>query len=55
MSAVNVYFTRPELNARWDPMEFNFEGLEVQKLHIPTDRAQRVDEKCYVFSQSYGL
>ena len=25
--------------------EFNFEGLEMYKLNIPTDRAQRVDEK----------
>ena len=23
----------------------NFEGLETQKLNIPTDRAQKVDEK----------
>ena len=28
-----------------DPMELNFEGLEMQKWNIPTDRAQRVDEK----------
>ena len=26
-------------------MELNFEGLEMQKGNIPTDRAQRVDEK----------
>ena len=26
-------------------MEFNFEGLEMQKWNISTDRAQRVDEK----------
>ena len=26
-------------------MELNFEGLEMQKRNIPTDRAQRVDEK----------
>ena len=26
-------------------MELNFEGFEMQKLNIPTDRAQRVDEK----------
>ena len=26
-------------------MEFNLEGLEIQKLSIPTDKAQRVDDK----------
>ena len=41
------------------PKELNFEGLEMQKWNIPTDRAQRVDEKngviCYfVYSRSYG-
>ena len=30
---------------RGDPMELNFEGLEMQKSNIRTDRAQRVDEK----------
>ena len=28
-----------------DPNELNFEGLWMQKWNIPTDRAQRVDEK----------
>ena len=28
-----------------DPMKLNSEGLEMQKLNISTDRAQRVDEK----------
>ena len=28
-----------------EPMEFNFEGLEIQKWNIPTDRAQQLDEK----------
>ena len=28
-----------------DPMELNFEGLEMWKWNIPTDRAQRVHEK----------
>ena len=28
-----------------DPMVLNFEGLGMQKRNIPTDRAQRVDEK----------
>ena len=30
---------------RGDPMELNFEGLEMQKWNIPTNRAQRADEK----------
>ena len=30
---------------RGDPMELNFEGLEMQKWNIPTDGALRVDEK----------
>ena len=34
-------FYRPEHNAK----ELNFEGFEIQKLHIPTDKAQKVDEK----------
>ena len=28
-----------------DQMESNFEGLEMQKWNIPTDRAHRFDEK----------
>ena len=28
-----------------DPMELNFEGLEIQKWNIPTVKARRVDEK----------
>ena len=27
------------------PMELNFEGLEMQKWNIPTDRVQRVNKK----------
>ena len=30
---------------RGNPMELNVEDLEMQKWNIPTDRAQRVDEK----------
>ena len=26
-------------------MELNFEGLEMRKLNIPSDRAQRIDGK----------
>ena len=42
-------FYRPEHNAKEDPMELNFKGLEIQKWNIPTDRAQRVDEKMGLF------
>ena len=28
-----------------DPMELNFEGVEMQKWNVQTDRAQRVDQK----------
>ena len=28
-----------------DPIELNFEDLEIQKWNIPMDRAQGVDEK----------
>ena len=28
-----------------DPIEVSFEGLEMQKWNIPTDRVQGVDEK----------
>ena len=45
---------------RGDPMELYFEGLEMQKWNISTDRAQRIDEKkwgqlsCYHdYSRSY--
>ena len=34
-------------------MELNFEGFEMQKLNIPTDRAQRVDEKNEVICLFY--
>ena len=36
---------RPERNAKGGDMELNFEELEMQKLNIPTDSAQSVDEK----------
>ena len=42
-----------------DPIEVNFEGLEIQKWNIPTDRVQRVDEKnviiCLVIMFTYGV
>ena len=43
--ACKCVFCRPEQNAKGDPMELNFEDLELQKWNIPMDRAQRVDEK----------
>ena len=42
---VNVYFTNHNLMQRRDPMELNFEGLKMQKINIPTNRAQKVDGK----------
>ena len=39
-----VFFYRLKLNSEEDPMKLNFEGLEMQKWSIPTDRAQRVNE-----------
>ena len=52
-------FNRREHNA--NPVELNFEGLEMQKSNVPTKRAQRVKEKkwshlsiYHVHSQSYG-
>ena len=36
----------PERNVKGtDPMELNFEGLEIPKCNVRTDRAERVDEK----------
>ena len=32
---------------RGDPMELNYEGLEMQKWNIPTNRAQIVDGKIW--------
>ena len=31
-----------------DPMELTFEGLEIEKRNLPTDRVQRADEKNWV-------
>ena len=42
---VNVYFTSHNAMRKEDLMELNFEDLEMQKWNMPTDRAQRVDEK----------
>ena len=43
--ACKCVFYRPERNAKGDPIELNFEGLEMQKWNIPANRARRVDEK----------
>ena len=37
--ACECVFYRPEYNAKGDPMELHFEGLEIQKWNTPTDRA----------------
>ena len=46
---MNVYFTDQNIMQREDPMELNFEGLEMQKWNIAKDRAQRVDKKNGLF------
>ena len=38
-------FYSPGLNAKGDYMKLNFEGFEMRKWNIPTDTAQRVDQK----------
>ena len=43
--ACKCVFYRPKHNARKDSMQLNFEGLQMQKWNIPTDRAQRAYEK----------
>ena len=44
---------------RGDPMELNFVGLEILKSYLPTDRAQRVNEKnrviCLVLMFTTGV
>ena len=44
-------FYRPQSNTKAPPKELNFEGLEMQKWNIPTDRIQRVDKKMGPFVQ----
>ena len=41
----SVYFTGQKVMQGRVTMEFNFEGLEMWKWNIPTDRAEVVDEK----------
>ena len=58
MSMLTYY--RPEHNAKGDPTELNFEGLQIQKWNIPTDIAQIVDQKWghlsiyHVYFRSYS-
>ena len=43
-------FNRPELITKvGDPMELNFEDLEIPKWNIPAVRAQRIGEKSRSF------
>ena len=42
---VNMYFTDQNIMQEGDSTKLNFEGLEMQKSNIPTDRARRADEK----------
>ena len=42
--ACKCLFYRPEHNAKGEP-----HSLEMEKWNIPTDRAQRVDEKVRLF------
>ena len=43
--ACKCIFYKPEHTLRGNPLELNFEGLEIKKENIPTDRALRDDEK----------
>ena len=43
--ACKCVFYGPEHNAESDRMKLNFEVVKKQKRNIPTDRAQRADEK----------
>ena len=54
-----MYFTDQNIMQKGDPIEVNFEGFGMQKRNIPTDRAQRVDEKnliiCLVIMYIYEV
>ena len=45
LKRLNMYFTCQNIMQREDFMELNFEVFEMQKWNIPTDRAQRINEK----------
>ena len=57
--ACNSVLYKPEHNGRRDPMTLNFEGIEMQKWNIPTDRVQRWMKKngviCIVFMLTPGV
>ena len=57
--ASKCVFYSPEHNAKGDHMKLNFEGPEMQKLNIPTDKTQRVDQKngviCLVIMFTSGV
>ena len=40
-----LYYTDQNITQRKDPLDLNFEGLEIQKWNILTDRVQRAVEK----------
>ena len=42
---MQMYFTYQSIVLMGDPIELNFEGPEMQKWNISTNRVQRVDEK----------
>ena len=47
---VNVYYTGKNIMQRGGmEMTLNFEGLEMQKWNIQTDRGQRVDQQIGLF------
>ena len=43
-----MYFTDQIIMQMGDAMELTFEGLEMEKRNLPTDRVQRADEKNWV-------
>ena len=48
-------FYRPKHNAIGVPNELNYEGLEMQKWNISTDRVRRVDDKNWFISLVFML
>ena len=42
---LNLHFTDQGITQKWDPIDLSFEGLQLQKWNILTDRVQRTDEK----------
>ena len=48
-------FHVPEQNAKRDPKELSFEGLEMQRWNVPTDRDQQANEKKWGHLSSYHV